>query len=280
MVIEKVLNNNVVVVRENNVEKIVMGRGLAFQKKPGDEFDEALIDKTFILTNQKAANRFQELIVDIPVEHIELAEEVISYAQMRTGKKLNDMIYITLVDHIYTSIIRFLDGITVRNPLLWETRRFYPDQFAIGMKALDMIEERFKVRLPEDEAGFIALHLANAAMDEENLQDIYQITKVMQEIVNIVKYRFHIEFNEDSVYYYRFITHLKFFAQRLISGKTYEDNSNNDLLQMVKSQYKNSYDCVKRIGSFLFKKYHYQLSGEEELYLTIHIESVIYRSGS
>ena len=49
MVIEKVLNNNVVVVRENDVEKIVMGRGLAFQKRAGDEFDEDLIDKTFIL---------------------------------------------------------------------------------------------------------------------------------------------------------------------------------------------------------------------------------------
>ena len=42
MVIEKVLNNNVVVVRENDVEKIVMGRGLAFQKRAGDEFDEDL----------------------------------------------------------------------------------------------------------------------------------------------------------------------------------------------------------------------------------------------
>ncbi len=152
MVIEKVLNNNVVVVRENDVEKIVMGRGLAFQKRAGDEFDEDLIDKTFILTNQKAANKFQQLVVDIPIEHIELAEEIISYAKLKTGKKLTDMIYISLVDHIYTSIVRFLDGITVKNALLWETRRFYPEQFAIGKMALDMIEERFKVRLPEDEA--------------------------------------------------------------------------------------------------------------------------------
>lgn len=86
MVIEKVLNNNVVVVRENDVEKIVMGRGLAFQKRAGDEFDEDLIDKTFILTNQKAANKFQQLVVDIPIENIELAEEIISYAKLKTGK--------------------------------------------------------------------------------------------------------------------------------------------------------------------------------------------------
>lgn len=280
MVIEKVLNNNVVVVRENDVEKIVMGRGLAFQKRAGDEFDEDLIDKTFILTNQKAANKFQQLVVDIPIEHIELAEEIISYAKLKTGKKLNDMIYISLVDHIYTSIVRFLDGITVKNALLWETRRFYPDQFAIGKMALDMIEERFKVRLPEDEAGFIALHLTNAAMDENEYQDIYQITRVMQEIVNIVRYKFNVEFDEDSVYYYRFITHLKFFSQRLVNGKIYEDTPDNTLLEMVKNQYRNSYDCVKRIAAFIQKKYQYILSDEEKLYLTIHIERVIYKTTS
>lgn len=280
MVIEKVLNNNVVVVQENGIEKIVMGRGIAFQKRAGDEFDERRIDKTFVLTNQKATSKFQQLIVDIPIEHIELGEEIISYAKTKIGKNLNDMIYISLVDHIYTAIIRFKDGITVKNALLCETRRFYPELFAIGRMALDMIEERFHVRLPEDEAGFVALHLANASMDEEEYQDIYQITKVMQEIVNIVKYKFNVEFDEESVYYYRFITHLKFFAQRLVSGKIYDDEPDRALFDMVKTQYKNSYECVERIAGFIQKKYHYALSDEEKLYLTIHIERVIYKTTS
>ncbi len=278
MKIEKILNNNVVIINENGIEKIVMGRGLAFHKRPGDMFDEKMVDKVFTLTNQKAATKFQELIVDIPIEHIVLAEEIISYAKMQISKPLNEMVYISLVDHIYTSICRFLDGIVVKNALLWETRRFYPEQFAIGMKALDMIEERFKVRLPDDEAGFIALHLANAAMDEQNMQNIYQITKVMQEIVNIVKYKFNVDFNEDSVYYYRFITHLKFFAQRLVTRKAYDDDSDNTLLNMVKKQYKNSFDCVEHISGFILKKYQYVLSDEEKLYLTIHIERIIYKT--
>lgn len=278
MVIEKILNNNVVVINEQGLEKIVMGKGLAFQKKPGDEFDESRVDKVFTLNNKDAVNKFQELIVDIPIEHIVLAEEIISYAKTKLGKKLNDMIYISLVDHIYTSIIRFLDGITVKNALLWDIRRFYPDEFVIGMKALDMIEEKFQVRLLEDEAGFIALHLVNAEMDEENMQNMYEITKVMQEISNIVKYRFNIQFDEDSVYFYRFITHLKFFAQRLVSGKTYEDEAQDDLLDVIKVKYKNAYACVNKISEFILKKYNYVLSNEEKLYLTIHIERVIYKS--
>lgn len=278
MIIEKILNNNVVVINEQGLEKIVMGKGLAFQKKPGDEFDESRVDKVFTLNNKEAVNKFQELIVDIPIEHIVLAEEIISYAKTKLGKKLNDMIYISLVDHIYTSIIRFLDGITVKNALLWDIRRFYPDEFVIGMKALDMIEEKFQVRLLEDEAGFIALHLVNAEMDEENMQNMYEITKVMQEISNIVKYRFNIQFDEDSVYFYRFITHLKFFAQRLVSGKTYEDEAQDDLLDVIKVKYKNAYACVNKVSEFIFKKYNYVLSNEEKLYLTIHIERVIYKS--
>ncbi len=39
MLIEKVLNNNVVITRdERNQEMIVMGKGLAFKKKVGDRF--------------------------------------------------------------------------------------------------------------------------------------------------------------------------------------------------------------------------------------------------
>ena len=33
------------------------------------------------------------------------------------------------------------------------------NNYAVDLSALDLIEERFHVRLPEDEAGFIALHI-------------------------------------------------------------------------------------------------------------------------
>ena len=43
MIINKVLNNNVVtIISENSEEAVVMGRGIAFQKKKGDEIDESM----------------------------------------------------------------------------------------------------------------------------------------------------------------------------------------------------------------------------------------------
>ncbi len=50
MKIGKIFNNNAVMAKDNNNREIVLiGCGLAFKKKVGDEIDEALIEKTFTL---------------------------------------------------------------------------------------------------------------------------------------------------------------------------------------------------------------------------------------
>lgn len=280
MKIEKILNNNAVVIKENDNEKIVMGCGIAYKKRVGDEVPEDKIDKIFLLSNKEINNKFQELVSDIPMEYVELGEKIITFARTQLGKKLNDTIYISLVDHIYTAITRFLEGIEVKNALLWEIKRFYKDEYPIGLTALDLIEEIFSVRLPEDEAGFIALHIVNAEMDgnEKEVKRVYKITKIMQEILNIVKYNFKISFDEDSVYYYRFISHLKFFADRVFSERTYKDENNDDLFGIIQNKYKNSFQCVEKIAKFIEDKYQYIISDEEKLYLTIHIERIVYKS--
>ena len=129
--------------------------------------------------------------------------------------------------------------------------------------------------LPEDEAGFIALHLANAQMDQESIHNMYEITRIIQEVVNLVKYYFKIDFHEDDVYYFRFITHLKFFAQRLVEQKVYTEDDIEDLWAVIRGKYPKSFDCVERITKFIESKYKYHLSKEEQLYLTIHIERVV-----
>lgn len=282
MHIHKILNNNVVVVLdEHQNEQIVMGRGIAFKCKCGDEIDTERIDKVFTMSNPDIANKFQELVADIPIEYLELVEHIVTYAKTHIGKKINDSIYISLADHIMMSVTRYKEGIEVKNALLWDIKRFYKDEYYIGRRALEMIQEATSVSLPEDEAGFIALHFVNAQMGEnpDKVEDMYSITKVMQEITNIVKYFFHIEFDEDSVYYYRFITHLKFFAQRMVSHSQYEQEEGDDLLDIIKLKYKNSYECVKKIKKFIKEKYDYVLSDEEMLYLTIHIARVAYKNG-
>ena len=278
MEISKVLNNNVAVVIENNEEKIVMGRGICFKQKTGDTIEPATIDKVFYLHNQEVLSRFKELVVDIPLEYLEIGEEIMDEARLSLGKALNDNIYISMVDHIYTAVIRAKDDILVKNALLWDIQRFYKEEYLIGKKALEIIEKKTGVLLPNDEAGFIALHIVNGQLDED-VHDMYEITKIMQEIENIVRYHFKIEFNEESAYYYRFITHLKFFAQRLVEHKK-QNKQEDDLLEVVQVKYANAYQCVEKIAIYIKNQYNYELYDEEKLYLTIHIHRVVYLGNS
>nr|WP_288543758.1 PRD domain-containing protein [uncultured Faecalibacillus sp.] len=278
MEISKVLNNNVAVVIENNEEKIVMGRGICFKKKTGDTIEPATIDKVFYLHNQEVLSRFKELVVDIPLEYLEIGEEIMDEARLSLGKALNDNIYISMVDHIYTAVVRAKDDILVKNALLWDIQRFYKEEYQIGKKALEIIEKKTGVLLPNDEAGFIALHIVNGQLDED-VHDMYEITKIMQEIENIVRYHFKIEFNEESAYYYRFITHLKFFAQRLVEHKK-QNKQEDDLLEVVQVKYANAYQCVEKIAIYIKNQYNYELYDEEKLYLTIHIHRVVYLGNS
>lgn len=278
MVIYKVLNNNVVVIQgDDGSEQIVMGKGIAFNRKVGDALDANLIDKTFKLTNPDVNSQFQELVISMPLEHIEVGDAIVKLATQRLGRELSETLYVGLVDHIFTALEREKEGIVLRNIMLWDIKRFYKTEYEIGIQALDLIEEKTGHRLSDDEAGSIALHIANAEMDENRIKDAYQITEIMQEITNIVRYEFNTEFNEEGVYFYRFITHLKFFAQRLLSNKSHLSFGENDLYEIIQGKYRNSFSCVLKIEEFIKKKYGYLLTDDEKLYLTIHIERIIYK---
>lgn len=274
MIINKILNNNVVtIINENDEESVVMGRGLAFQRKKGDEIDESKIEKVFVLKNKSINEKLLTLVNDIPAKYLEIVEEIVKYAESKLNTKLNENIYLTLTDHISFSINRYEKGVEIKNAMLWDIKRLHKDEFEVGLHALKIIKENLSVNLPNDEAASIAMHILNGELDQD-MPEIVDMIKLIEEILKMVKYHFNIEFDEESINYYRFVTHLKFFTQRLASGRYYEDND-NELFDMIKLKYPNSYECTKRIEGFVKKKYNTQLTKEEMLYLIIHTARVV-----
>lgn len=276
MRIAKVLNNNVItVIDDQHKESVIMGRGIAFKKQPGDEIEEERIEKIFTLENREVSQKLMTLLSDIPMEYMDISDEIIQYAQGVLGGKLHDSIYISLTDHIHFAIERYRLGMEIKNALLWEIKRMYRKEYAIGVKALGIITDKLGVTLPEDEGGFIALHLVNSQLNVE-MRDTVTMTNIVKDIINIVRRSFVIDLDEESLSYYRFLTHLKFFAQRILSGTPSNNKeTDNSLHDMVKQQYSSSYACAEKIKDYAQKIYGRSLSNEEMLYLTIHIERVV-----
>ena len=163
MIINKVINNNVLSTHdENNREIVLMGKGIGFQKKVGDEVAEDKIEKRFVLDSEDEVGKFSELIEMIPHNYLNLSVDIISYAQQVMPKRLSPSIYISLTDHINFLLERSTKGELFENPLFNEIKSFYPSEYLVGEKALELIESEAGIKLPQDEAASIALHFVIA----------------------------------------------------------------------------------------------------------------------
>lgn len=273
IIIEKVINNNIISAYEKSgAEVIVMGRGIGFKKKQGEMVPADQISKIFRIKSRTLAEQFKELLANMPLERVRISDEIISHAKDHLKLKLNQSIYVTLTDHINFAIERVSQGIEPQNALLWEIKRFYPQEFQLGIYALELIQDRLDILLPEDEAGFIALHFVNAEYGTD-IRDAVKFPDQMQAIVDIVERDLGILLDESSLHYERFMTHIKFLIQR-IYRKELLSSEDRELSLLMQRKYPREYQCSLKVAEYIMQATGSRLSEEEIMYLSVHIRRV------
>ena len=275
MIIERVYNNNVVLVKDEQSQKelILTGCGIGFQKKIGQIADESKIEKKFIAEDVSFRNKISKLAMEVDENVFKASFDIIEYAEKLLNTELYDYIYVALTDHIAFALKRYEENIEIKNELLYEIRRIHKQEFEIGLWAINHLNKEFNLNLPEDEAAFIAMHIVNANYNEDTSES-FLMTMIVKEILNIIRYFYSVDFNTNEMNYERLLTHLKFFAKRLIKHES-KGNKKNELLDIIKVKYEDSYNCAVKIKTFIEEHYEYEVSEDEMLYLTLHINRVI-----
>lgn len=273
MIISRIINNNVIsTFDEEGTEIVVMGRGVGFKAREGMTVDESKVEKIFRLENQSSLDKFKELVVNLPLEHIQVSAEIISYAKSVLNRPINPNVYITLTDHISFALERFKQKMMFSNPLIREIKSFYHEEYLIGEYAIAMIQKDLEVRLPVDEAASIALHIVNAEYDAP-MRDTIDITNLIQQVAEVVREYFNIEMDEQSLGYDRFITHLRFLAQRVFTGEHMESDS-TDFQQMIEKMYPAEHACSQKVQALIRSQYGHRMTEEEVAYLALHIRRI------
>jgi len=229
MKIKQILNNNAVLVSKGTNELVVLANGVGFSRKIGQKISESEVEKIFVLETHEMVEHFSYQLSKTDPELLVLIEKMVQYAKDKYEIKVRDYIYLTLLDHIDYTLKRFQEGIEFDSPLHWEVKRFYKAEYDIGKKALEFIYDYNGYLLPEKEASSIALHFINIRSNKINMNETAQITKIVQDLTNIVKYEFKVVFDEESFDYSRFITHLHYYAQRIIYKEIITQDQENDL---------------------------------------------------
>ncbi|MDR0124185.1 MULTISPECIES: BglG family transcription antiterminator LicT [Bacillus] len=280
MEIIKVLNTSVVLAkRDDGKEIIVMGKAIGFKNKQGSLIQESDIQKIYVLEDQSTSNDLAELMRETPEEFLIMTDEIISYAKRRLSTHLNEHLYISLTDHLFMATKRFKENLTIQNRLLWEVKKFYPEEFSIGMHALELIEKQLGIQLPEEEAANIAFHLVNAQQTKDNLNQIVMMTNMVKDILNIIKMHYKIDIPTDTINYSRFLTHLQFFVQRLLENKMLKTDD-HDLMDQIMRKYPEEVKCVEKIEKYIKTNVDYTISNDEKMYLIIHVNRVVQRNNA
>lgn len=272
MVIKKIFNNNVAaVVNDKGHECVIVGKGIIYGKRVGDSIDETHAVKVFKSAGQGLLEKLSNIVEDIPFEHIKVCNEIVTTARRELGQ-VDDKIFLTLINHISFAIQRHNEGMEFADTL-WETQRLYPNEYRVGLMALDIIDNRLGIRLPAGEATFIAFHLLNA--NGTSMHTARKTVKLIDGVLDIVRRRFRL--NEDSILFTRFMTHLRFFAGRVMDPSSHESKPGrkNELLLRLLDEQSEERTCVEEIADFVQTSFRHTVLPEEKSYLLIHLHTVV-----
>jgi mannitol operon transcriptional antiterminator len=223
--------------------------------------------------NAVMGSKIGDLFNDIDVSFI---EKCLYEAEKQLETAFSDEAYVGLVIHIALAIKRIYQkkDIVMMDDELKSLE--LTKEFSVASNIVKMLEERFKITIPEDEIGYITIHLLgsyrpeNAIDKKENwiIIDIIvnQIIKNVSDITG--KY-----FEDDKQLEKGLIQHLRPAIYRLKNGLTLK----NPLLDEIKTNYSQLFKAVSKglapIEKFTCKK----LSDEEIGYFTMYFGAAIER---
>lgn len=277
MKIIRVLNNSAVISENQEHEEIIaLGKGIAYGKKAGDEFNKQKIYKIFTPLSDNQRKLLLETIHETDPIFFQIAQKIVDRLKFEESIELADSVYITLTDHLATSVERAKKGLYLNNKFIWEVKNYYPKEYQYGLWALKLLDAQFDLSFPEDEAGFIAVHIISGELGND-ISDFSKSVDFIKSITKIVRYYFHINIDYQSLNYNRFAVHLKFFWKAMMYKK--DQSSFGDLSQEILNVIKNSdieaYKCALKIKEYILEKYNYELNNEEIMYLAIHINKIV-----
>ena len=272
--INKILNNNAIEILENGTEIIIIGNGVGFNHKVNDYITMKENYKLYTLQNNLLKIQFKALLNEIPFKCIELTQEIIDMAKTDLNRNFNQGLLVSLSDHINFVSKNYLKGYGSYSLVSEEIKRFYHEEYEVGLKALDLINRYYQINLTKKEASAIAFHLINAEFNN-NVSKTTSILKSIDDILNIIEANLGLELQEDSLYYSRLVIHLKFFMQRVIKGESDDENFEKLIISAKSDINKKIGITLDSIERYLNEEFDYVLSEAERFYLLVHISRII-----
>lgn len=265
----KILNNSAMLVSDGKNELVLLGKGIAFNRKPDEMIKAGFhVDKLFALKSN--AHRFRILIESNSDQVNELVINSLQLLTERSQSEIRSEALVGFCDHVSIMFSRVLKGESIMNPFLSETKVLYPESYDNALTITRQLNEKYSVQIPDEEVGYIALHLQNI-LSPASGEQMRVMNKIAAMTSDYITEELNISLDKESLIYARFMTHLKFVVMRLIRNQR-SDNIMTDIILKELSQYRPQ---AEKVVEIIEQETQHKLNLDELAYLMIHIGRIL-----
>ena len=207
-------------------------------------------------------------------------ESIVSGVEVTTNYRLSDSQYVALIVHLSLAVERIKSGDRIHmNAKSLETLK-KREEFEIGSKIALEIEKSFEIEIPQDEIGYITMHLMsrNNKINEFNTDDDfyldrYRLIRTSRSMLKVASEIQGIDLLKDEKLLLDLALHLEVAIKRINMGL----DIRNPLLDQIKSKYTAIYNCAKDVSEILGNEFNIKIPDTEIGYIAIHIGGAIER---
>lgn len=263
------LNNSCALVKdENSNKKIILYKGIGFGVKQGDIIPDNDQYQVFSLKNEDPS-KLNEIIKYTDPLYIEIAGEILAVAKKHLPE-VDDKILLALADHIEFAVYRIKNNIAISNPFAQDITILFDQQYQIALLAKQIIAKKCNVEINAEEIAFITLHIQTATTKSATVANFIELTRIVNKYLNIMEKDFNIKIDNNTVFYNRFLSHIKYMLVRIERN----EQLSLDISDVIKDKYQYSYNLATAVCNEISETFQNKLSQVEVGYLALHIERI------
>ncbi len=265
--------------KERNKRKALLDN--LYDALDGEEIKSA-VSKTIGMVNTTTRDVRSKLLDLIDIDTIQVIEKSISESEKDIGFKFAESSYTALAVHLALAVQRLKnDERIMMNPSILEDIKLF-DEYIIANKLIKNLEEILQLDIPEDEIGYVTMHLKGARYKSgiydtkilrfnEMVISNYQLASMINEMISVAEQETGYQLKQIDSLLIGLVDHLRPAISRL----ELKLNIRNPLLEQIKSQYPDIYAVSEKCSKVVTKKLGVELPDSEIGYIAMHIGSAI-----
>lgn len=202
-------------------------------------------------------------------------EKSVAMLAERLDFNIAESSYMGLIIHLALAVKRIQSGekIDIDAAKLRELKD--TEEYEYATILADFLEDELKIRIPEDEIGYITIHLRGARYraNTGNTVDSGGLDEMVDSMIDMAERIFGMGFKDDELLKSGLLTHLEPALYRLSAGLAIR----NPLINDIKTKYTDLFNNTKTICKILEKEIKEPIPDDEIGYIAMHFGAAIER---